>query len=175
VGIALERGPPLATIVRNLEPETEKAPSRNSRITSAHRIGQGSLREKALANIEAIRTLKRIEADNRDATQAEQAVLARYTGWGALAAVFRPYPPQEWQHIARELRALLSEDEYAAARASTPNAHFTSPAVIEAMLAGAAPHGAWGRRANPRTLDGRGPFLRTDAGGTAGGKPQDRG
>ena len=133
VGSALERGPPLASIVRDLEPESEQAPSRDFRITSAHRIGEGSLREKALANIEAIRTLKRIEADNRDATQAEQAVLARYSGWGALAAVFRFYPSQEWQHLARELRALLSEDEYAAARASTPNAHFTSPAVIAAM------------------------------------------
>ena len=172
--IARERGPPPPAIVRNLEPHTEKAPSRDFRITGVHRIGQGGPREKALANLEAIRTLKRIEADKREATGAEQAVLARYSGWGALASVFRPYPPQEWQHAARELRALLSEDEYAAARASTPNAHFTSSAVIEAMWQAMRALRTRGRRADSGTLDGGGAFLRTDAGGAAGRQPPHR-
>jgi len=132
VGISVERGPP-ATIVRGLETEEEKAPARDFRITNAHHIGEGSLREKALTNIDAIRILKEIESENRDATQAEQAVLARYTGWGAMANAFRPYPPQEWQSVAHQLRELLTEEEYASARASTPNAHFTSPLVVEAM------------------------------------------
>ena len=122
-----------ATIIRGLEPEQEKNPARDFRITASHRIGEGSLREKALANIEAIRTLKQIEAENRDATEAEKSILARYAGWGAMASAFRPYPSQDWQPVANQLRELLTKDEYEAARASTPNAHFTSPLVIEAM------------------------------------------
>ena len=114
-------------------PSKKRHPARDFRITAAHRIGEGSLREKALANIEAIRTLKQIEAENRDATEAEKAILARYAGWGAMANAFRPYPPQDWQPVASQLRELLTKEEYEAARASTPNAHFTSPLVIEAM------------------------------------------
>jgi hypothetical protein len=133
MGIPADRGPPAAIIVRDQEPEAEKRPSRDFRITGAHRIGQGSLREKANDNLTAIRTLKQVESENREATESENAQLARYAGWGAMANAFRPYPPQEWEHTARELRELLSEDEYASARASTPNAHYTSPLVITAM------------------------------------------
>jgi hypothetical protein len=133
MGLPPERGPPAATIVHELEDVAEETPSRDFRITESHRIGEGSLREKALANILAIRTLKQIEAENRAATEAEKTQLARYTGWGAMANAFRPYPPQEWQPVAGQLRELLTRDEYEAARASTPNAHFTSPRVIEAM------------------------------------------
>src|ERR1035441_6432785 len=68
--------------------EAEEEPSRDFRITGAHRIGQGSLHEKARDNIAAIRLLKTLEADNRDATDEEKAVLARYVGWGAMAGVF---------------------------------------------------------------------------------------
>jgi len=121
MGIPADRGPPAAIIVRDQEPEAEKRPSRDFRITGAHRIGQGSLREKANDNLTAIRTLKQVESENREATESENAQLARYAGWGAMANAFRPYPPQEWEHTARELRELLSEDEYASARASTPN------------------------------------------------------
>ena len=133
VGLARERGPPAATIVRGLEDDAEETPSRDFRITQSHRIGEGSLREKALANIEAIHALKQIEAENRDATEAEKSILVRYAGWGALASAFRPHPSQDWQPVANQLRELLTKDEYEAARASTPNAHFTSPAVIDAM------------------------------------------
>ena len=57
----------------------------------------------------------------------------KYTGWGAMANAFRPYPPPEWQHTATELRDLLTPPEYDSARGSTPNAHYTSPAVIKSI------------------------------------------
>jgi hypothetical protein len=116
--------------------EDEAPPSRDFRITDAHRIGQGGLHEKARGNLAAIRTLKALEAENRDATDAEKAVLARYAGWGAMPAVFDRYPRPEWKAAAAELTELLADEEYASARASTPNAHFTSPMVIEAVWAG---------------------------------------
>src|ERR1017187_7948501 len=108
-------------------------PFRDFRITAANGIGEGSLREKAFANLAAIRTLKQIEADDREATGEEKAILARYSGWGAMANVFEAHPPREWEKTAEELRQLLTTDEYASARASTPNAHFTSPLVISAV------------------------------------------
>jgi len=133
VGVAAEPEPS-AIVLHEFDADDPPAtPSRDFRITEAHRIGEGSLREKALANIEAIRTLKQLEGDDRDATEAEKAILARYSGWGALANVFHPQPPREWKEIAHELSQLLTEDEYASARASTPNAHFTSPVVISGM------------------------------------------
>jgi hypothetical protein len=92
MGIPVERGPP-APASSGTSNRRRNPPSRDFRITSAHRIGHGSLREKTLDNIKAIYALKKIEAENRDATQAEQAVLARYTGWGAMANAFRPYRP----------------------------------------------------------------------------------
>src|SRR5580693_693111 len=80
--------------------DSPAAPTRDFRITEAHRIGEGSLREKALANLEAIRTLKQLEGDDRDATDVERAILAHYSGWGALANVFHPQPSREWKEIA---------------------------------------------------------------------------
>jgi len=98
----------------------------------------GGAHEKARANLEAIRLLKKLEGEDRDATDDEKAVLARYVGWGAMAGVFEsPYRRrEEWQKPAEELRKLLTDEEYEAARASTPNAHFTSPMVIEAIWKG---------------------------------------
>jgi N12 class adenine-specific DNA methylase len=95
------------------------------------------LHEKARDNIAAIRLLKTLEAESREATEAEKAVLARYVGWGALAnAVFGHYTAPEWRNTAAEVEKLLTPDEYASARASTPNAHFTSPQVIGAIWSG---------------------------------------
>ncbi|HUE15276.1 MAG TPA: DEAD/DEAH box helicase family protein [Planctomycetaceae bacterium] len=145
VGVSAGRSPPSsgrsppssgeeATIIREVEPEAEPPPpSRDFRIEDTHRIGQGGLKEKARDNIAAIRTLKRIEAGEREATEAEKALLVRYAGWGALPNVFHPYPPAEWRDIAVEVRALLTDAEYESARGSTPNAHFTSPMVVRAM------------------------------------------
>jgi hypothetical protein len=109
----------------DIEPE----PSRDFRITSAHRIGVGSLHEKARDNILAI------EAEARDATEEEKAVLARYVGWGGIAGVFESNYRRraEWDKPAEELLQLLTDDEYESAQASTPNAHFTSPMVIQAI------------------------------------------
>jgi N12 class adenine-specific DNA methylase len=112
-----------------------QTPARDFRIKEAHRIGQGGLKEKARNNIEAIRTLRLVEDESRAPAEAEKAVLARYSGWGALSTVFHPYPRSEWQETAREVRQILTGEEYDAARASTPNAHFTSPVVIDAMWA----------------------------------------
>ena len=136
---------------------------------------QGSLREKALANIAAIRTLKQIEAENRDATEAEKAMLARYSGLGRAGECL---PALSSAGLARrspaQLRELLTNEEYDAARASTPNAHFTSPLVIEAMWQAMQRFGLGSGRADPRALDGRRAFLRPDAGGSAARQPQDR-
>jgi N12 class adenine-specific DNA methylase len=96
------------------------------------------LHEKASANIAAIRLLKTLEEENREATDEEKAVLVRYAGWGALAGVFEPSwrVLPEWRAAATELKHLLTEEEYESARATTPNAHFTSPLVIQAIWDG---------------------------------------
>ena len=127
-----DRRDPAVGKVFDIEPEEPK-PSRDLRITSAHRIGQGSLQEKARDNLAAIRLLKTLEAEDRAATDEEKAVLARYVGWGALPNVFGRYPPEEWGTLAGAVKELLTEEEYQSARASTPNAHYTSPLVIEAI------------------------------------------
>ena len=60
-------------------------------------------------------------------------MLVKYTGWGAMPNAFEPHPPREWQSVAAELKDVLNAEEYASARASTPNAHYTSPEVIQAI------------------------------------------
>jgi N12 class adenine-specific DNA methylase len=91
------------------------------------------LREKARDNLAAIRTLKKLEGENRDATKEEKRSLSRYVGWGAMSAAFDWHPPAEWAQIAGELKESLTPEEYGSARASTPNAHYTSPLVIAAV------------------------------------------
>ena len=122
------------------EPEPEIKPSRDFRIIPAHGVGSGGLHEKARANIAAIGVLKTLEAENREATTEEKAVLVRYAGWGALAGVFEPEwrIKPEWEAVAEELKQLLTLEEYESARATTPNAHFTSPLVIRAIWDGLA-------------------------------------
>ena len=78
--------------------------TRDLRITDAHRIGEGSLKEKAQANLAAIRTLKRIEGEDRPATPEEKAILVKYTGWGAMPGAFEPQLSRDWQGPAKELR-----------------------------------------------------------------------
>lgn len=122
------------------EPDPEPLPSRDLRITPEHGIGTGGLREKARNNIAAIRLLKELEAQDREATDEEKAVLVKYAGWGALPQMFEPdwklRARPEWQQPAAELKELLTKEEYESARATTPNAHFTSPMVIEAIWKG---------------------------------------
>ena len=113
------------------EPEISAPPAQNFRITDEH-LGEGGPKQKFARNVEAIRTLLAIEAEGRSATPEEQTVLSQYVGWGGLADAFDP-EKDSWAKEYKELKGLLSEDEYAAARASTLNAHYTSPTVIRAI------------------------------------------
>lgn len=107
--------------------------ARDFRITSAHAIGCGSLKQKLADNLRAIRVLKHVENEERAATEGEKAQLVRYVGWGALPQVFEAYPRDEWKREAEELTQMLTPEELASARASTPNAHYTSIDLIEFM------------------------------------------
>ena len=111
-------------------------PFRDFRITDPHRIGAGTLSEKARDNVAAIRTLKAIETQDREATDDEKAILARYVGWGAMAKVFDRWQPDHLLGTARAVKELLTDAEYASAKASTPNAHYTSPMVVKAVWDG---------------------------------------
>ena len=103
------------------------ADGRNYRITDDH-IGEGAPLERFQRNLDAIRTLKTMEAENRSATAEEQAVLAQYVGWGGLADFFDEKNPRY-----NELKDLLTDAEYAAARESTLTAFYTPPVVIRGI------------------------------------------
>ena len=113
----------------NAEPAPE--PAGNFHITDDH-LGEGGAKQKYARNIEAIRTLFKLEQEYRGATAEEQEVLSQYVGWGGLADAFDP-SKDSWAKEYAELKGLLSEDEYAAARSSTLNAHYTSPTVIRSI------------------------------------------
>ena len=135
---ALERSPFIQQVtqdvsrpvpVRNVPilPEIPMSERHNFHITDDE-LGYGTLSEKYKANVTAIRTLKKIESENRLATPEEQEILSRYVGWGGLADCF------EEKHIGyNELKSLLNDDEYAQARASVLTSHYTPPVVIKAM------------------------------------------
>ena len=114
-------------------PQEETAPYRaqNFHITDEH-LGEGGAKTKFGYNIAAIRTLKQIEAEDRQAHPDEQEILSRYVGWGGIPQAFDGNNAQ-WSEEYRQLKSLLTEDEYDAARSSTLNAHYTSPLVIRAM------------------------------------------
>ena len=114
-----------------LDEALNAVPAGNFHITDDH-LGEGGAKKKYARNIEAIRTLFRLEAEHRGATAEEQQVLSQYVGWGGLADAFDP-SKDSWAKEYAELKGLLSEDEYAAARSSTLNAHYTSPTVIRAI------------------------------------------
>ena len=113
----------------NAEPESE--PVGNFHITDEH-LGEGGAKQKYARNIEAIKTLFQLEQEHRGATAEEQQVLSQYVGWGGLADAFDS-GKDSWAKEYVELKGLLSEDEYAAARSSTLNAHYTSPTVIRGI------------------------------------------
>ncbi len=112
------------------------------RITAADQLGVGGAKQKYRDNVAAIRLLKQLEAEGRQATPAEQAILVKYVGWGGLPKVFDPYETYsynknaQWKDEYYELRDLLTDEEYTAARGSTTNAHYTAPGVISAMWQG---------------------------------------
>ena len=113
----------------NAEPESE--PVGNFHITDEH-LGEGGAKQKYARNIEAICTLFKLEQEHRGATAEEQQVLSQYVGWGGLSDAFDP-GKDSWAKEYAELKGLLSEDEYAAARSSVLNAHYTSPTVIRGI------------------------------------------
>ena len=113
----------------NAEPMPEAAG--NFHITDDN-LGVGGPKQKFARNIEAIQTLRTLEQEHRGATAEEQQVLSQYVGWGGLADVFDPNK-ENWSTEYTQLKGLLTEEEYAAARASTLNAHYTSPVVIRAI------------------------------------------
>lgn len=105
----------------HIAPETEES------------AGKGfASKEKFRQNVEAIRTLEKIEGENRIATRSEQEILAKYVGWGGLADAFDE-TKANWASEYQELKSLLSAEEYDSARESTLNAHYTSPVIIKAI------------------------------------------
>ncbi len=124
-----------------LEKEAEKQQSVNKIDTSNFRMayheskmaGKGfAPKEKFRQNVEAIHTLEKIEGEHRIATTEEQAILAKYVGWGGLADAFDE-TKANWAREYQELKNLLSPEEYASARESTLNSHYTSPVVIQGI------------------------------------------
>jgi len=111
--------------------EAEPYKAQNFRITDDH-LGEGGAKTKYAFNIAAIQTLKQIEAEGRQARPDEQEILSRYVGWGGLPQAFDT-ENASWQKEYQQLKSLLTDEEYAAARGSTLNAHYTSPVVIRAM------------------------------------------
>ena len=123
--------PDAAALDEALNAEPAPEPAGNFRITDDH-LGEGGAKQKYARNIEAIRTLFKLEQEHRGATAEEQQVLSQYVGWGGLADAFDP-DKNSWAKEYAKLKGLLSEDEYAAARSSTLNAHYTSPVVIRSI------------------------------------------
>ena len=103
----------------------------NFRITDDH-LGEGGPKAKFQANVEAIKLLKYLEETTGQATPEQQKILSRYVGWGGLADAFDP-DKESWSKEYAQLKELLTPEEYAAARGSTLNAHYTSPTVIKAI------------------------------------------
>ena len=143
--VAAEEEVKLNSIVIDLRPSWEREESKpepvpvqpvsneriDFRITDDH-LGEGGAKTKFQRNVAAIRTLKQIESDYRLATPKEQEILSQYVGWGGLPDAFDETKSQ-WSEEYAELRELLTPEEYRSARASTLNAHYTSPVVIRAM------------------------------------------
>nr|WP_305148170.1 SNF2-related protein [Dysosmobacter welbionis] len=120
--------------IRTTEPEPpmpQKPPAENFRITDDN-LGTGGAKAKFRANMAAINLLKELELEGAQATPEQQEILSRYVGWGGLADAFDERK-DNWKDEFAELYAALSPEEYAAARASTLNAHYTSPTVIKAI------------------------------------------
>ena len=105
--------------------------AKNFRITDEH-LGEGGPKAKFQANVNAIRLLKELEAAGQQASPEQQEVLSRYVGWGGIPDAFDPEKPA-WASEYTQLKELLTPEEYAAARSSTLNAHYTSPTVIKAI------------------------------------------
>lgn len=136
---------------RDRQDRSRSVSGSNYVITDADAIGVGGLKAKYKANIEAIKLLKEINSIERDgavqgvATSEEQAVLAKYVGWGGMPQAFDERNKQ-WSKEYAELKDLLTDEEYAAALASTPNAHYTSPTIIRGIYSALERFGFTGGR-----------------------------
>lgn len=117
--------------IKTPEPLMQKPELHNFRITDDH-LGEGGAKAKFRMNMDAINLLKELEFDGRQATPEEQVILSKYVGWGGLADAFDE-TKDNWKNEFAELYTTLSPEEYAAARSSTLNAHYTSPTVIKAI------------------------------------------
>ena len=117
--------------VPTAHPQADTPPAQNFRITD-DLLGTGGAKAKFRANMDAINLLKELEFDGRQATPEEQNILSKYVGWGGLADAFDE-SKDNWKDEFSELYATLTPVEYATARASTLNAHYTSPTVIKAI------------------------------------------
>lgn len=124
--------------MRNTKP-TCAAAAENFRITDDH-LGEGGPKAKFQANVEAIKLLKHLEETTWQATPEQQKILSRYVGWGGLADAFDP-DKESWSKEYAQLKELLTPEEYAAARGSTLNAHYTSPYGHQSDLRGCGPYG----------------------------------
>ena len=105
-------------------------------ITDEFKLGQGTDGDKISGNLAAIRTLRQVQKENRYPTKAEQAIMARYVGWGGLKTVFDPKKADatdQYGKAQRELKSLLSPDEYRAANGSIRNAHYTAEGIVDGM------------------------------------------
>jgi len=128
---AIPQIPPVCAAVTEPEPPRNQ---HNYRITDSDLLGSGSLKAKCHDNLATIELLKRIEADDRRPTPAEKRALVRYVGWGGLPQVFDSLN-DEWGEERQRLEQLLTPEELESARATTLNAHYTAPGVIQAMYA----------------------------------------
>lgn len=122
--------------IEAIEPEVEVLSPQNYSIWNSD-LGSGGAKAKYAMNMAAIKTLKQIETEKRQATPEEQEILSQYVGWGALPEVFDS-TRENWQSEYAELKSLLTDAEYIAARGSVLNAHYTSPTVINAIYSGLA-------------------------------------
>ncbi len=104
--------------------------SGNFRIRAEDRLGEGSLKQKCRDNFAAIELVNRLDTEGRVATGDEKRILVRYVGWGGIPQVFAQHPGSDWEGEREELKRLLTDSQYEAARASTLNAHYTSATVI---------------------------------------------
>ncbi|MBR3997223.1 MAG: hypothetical protein IKI93_02635, partial [Clostridia bacterium] len=127
---AEENNLPYNIVIERLKND-DSPPPENFRITDDN-LGIGGAKAKFRMNMDAIHTLKHIEAENRHAAPEEQEVLSKYVGWGGLADAFDD-SKENWRNEYAELSAVLTSEEYEAARSSTLNAHYTSPTVIKAI------------------------------------------
>lgn len=128
--------PPAGELARP-PPVSEPEPLRNQanyRITDDDKLGTGSLKKKCRDNLSAIELLKSCEADRRIPSSDERRILVRYVGWGGLPQVFDE-ANEEWKSEREQLQAFLTPEELESARATTLNAHYTSPVIIRAMYA----------------------------------------